>query len=76
MSGRGLLADKSRSRFWFFPFSFDPLSFVPDSVIKREAERSNTRKRGVGMPRAAIWRQADACENFLAKPRKPFLMGL
>lgn len=45
MSGRGLLADKSRSRFWFFLFSFDPLSFVPDRVIKREAERSNTRKR-------------------------------
>ena len=51
--GRGRGVDKSRSRFLFCFISFDPLGFVHGGVIKREVEGSSSRKRGMGMPRAA-----------------------
>lgn len=52
------------------------MGFVPGSMIEREAEGPNSRKRDVGIPRAALPRQVGACENFLMRPRKPFQMGL
>lgn len=53
-------------------FYFDPLGFVPGSVIGKKAERSNSRKKGVGTPREALRRQVGAFKNFLVRPKRPF----
>lgn len=51
------------------------LGFVPGSMIEREAERRNSQKRGVGIPRAALQRQVGACDNFLVRPGNSFRWG-
>lgn len=71
--GKGLGTDKRCGFARPLPFH---LGFVPGSMIEREAERRNSQKRGVGIPRAALQRQVGACDNFLVRPGKLLQMGL